>query len=82
MKKVQVVYDEMKLGETANTANEEEFKASTGWLKNFMRHNHLSLRRKTYIAQKDPDRLVAKVVACVLQVMYQSIPSLTIPPGL
>ena len=68
MKKAQVVYDEMKLGETANTANEEEFKASTGWLKNFMRRNHLSLRRKTSIAQKDPDRLVAKVASYVLQV--------------
>ena len=68
MKKAQVVYNEMKLGETANTANEEEFKASTGWLKNFMRRNHLSLRRKTSIAQKDPDRLVAKVVSYVLQV--------------
>ena len=66
MKKAQVVY-EMKLGETANTANEEEFKAFTGWLKNFMRRNHLSLRRKTSIAQKDPDRLVAKVVSYVLQ---------------
>ena len=68
MKKAQVVYDDMKLGETANTANEVEFKASTGWLKNFMRRNHLSLRRKTSIAQKDPDRLVAKVVSYVLQV--------------
>ena len=27
MKKAQVVYHELKLGETANTANEEEFKA-------------------------------------------------------
>ena len=70
MRKAQVVYDEMKLGETANTANKEEFKASTGWLKNFMRRNHLSLRRKTTIAQKDPDRLVAKVVSYVLQVRH------------
>ena len=69
MKKAQVVYDEMKLEETANTANEEEFKASTGWLKNsVIRRNHLSLRRKSSIAQKDPDRLVAKVVSYVLQV--------------
>ena len=68
MKKAQVVYDEMKLRETVDTANEEEFKASTGWLKNFMRRNHLSLRRKTSIAQKGPDRLVAKVVSYVLQV--------------
>ena len=51
MKKAQVAYYEIKLGETANIANEEEFKAS-GWLKNFMRRNHLSLRRKTSIAQK------------------------------
>ena len=68
MKKAQVVYDEMKLGETANTANEEEFEASTGWLKNFMRRNYLSLRRKMSIALKDPDRLVSKVVSYVLQV--------------
>ena len=58
----------MKLGETANTANEEEFKASTGWLKNFMHRNHRSLRRKTSIAHKDPDRLVAKLVSYVFQV--------------
>ena len=70
MKKEEVVYDEMKLGETANTANEEEFKASTGWLKNFMRCNYLSLRRKTSIAQKDLDRLVSKVVSYVLQVRH------------
>ena len=68
MKKAQVVYDEMKLRETVDTANEEEFKASTRWLKNFMRRNYLSLRRKTSVAQKDPDRLVAKVVSYVLQV--------------
>ena len=52
MKKAQVVYDEMKLGETANTANEEEFKSSTGWLKNFMRRNHFSLRRKRLLHKK------------------------------
>ena len=33
-----------------------------------MRRNHLSLRRKTSVAQKDPERLVSKLVMYVLQV--------------
>ena len=32
-----------------------EFKASRGWPEKFMRRNNLSLRRKTSVAQKDPD---------------------------
>lgn len=70
MKKAQVVFDELKLARRDSTScdAEEEFKASRGWLEKFMRRNHLSLRRKTSVAQKDPDRLVAKIVACVLYV--------------
>ena len=68
MKKAQVVYDEMKVARTDDISDKEEFKASTGWPNHFMRCNHLSLRRKTSVAQKDPDRLVAKIVSYVLHV--------------
>ena len=45
----------------------QDFKASTGWLRNaFMHPKCLSLRRKTSIAQKDPDQLIDKLVAFVL----------------
>ena len=70
-KKVQVVFDELKLtrkDDTSCGADEEEFKTSRGWLEMFMHRNHLSLRRKTSVAQKDPDHLVAKIVAYVLHV--------------
>ena len=43
-------------------------KPNGGSLEKFMRCNHLSLRRKTSAAQKDPDCLVAKIVAYVLHV--------------
>ena len=68
MKKAQVVYNELKTTQADTINYYGEFKASTGWLKNFMRRNHLSLRRKTSVAQKDPDRLVAKIVSYVLHV--------------
>ena len=68
MKKAQVVYDDTKTARTDNINDEEEFKASNGWLNKLMRRNHLSLRRKTSVAQKDPDRLVAKIVSYVLRV--------------
>ena len=44
-------------------AESVEFKTSRGWLEKFMRRNNLSLWRKTSVAQKDPDKLIAKLVS-------------------
>ena len=46
----------------------EKFKASRGWLEKFIRRNNLSLRRKTSIARKDPEKLIAKLVSYVIQI--------------
>ena len=46
----------------------EEFKASREWLEKFRHHNNLSLRRKTSIAQKDPEKLITKLVSYVIQI--------------
>ena len=50
MKKVIVLYDDMVMEDKSN----EEFKANTGWLREFMKRYGLSLRRKTSVAQKRP----------------------------
>ena len=47
--------------------NMEDFTASNGWIQKFMSRHGLSLRRKTTVAQKDPEQLVHKLVAYVLQ---------------
>ena len=47
--------------------NMDDFTASNGWIQKFMRRHGLSLRRKTTVAQKDPEQLVDKLVAYVLQ---------------
>ena len=47
--------------------NMEDFTASSGWIKKFMRRHGLSLRRKITVAQKDPEQLVDKLVVYVLQ---------------
>lgn len=72
MKKAKVMYDEMIKNEPTHD-EENEFLASTGWLKRFMQRNGLSLRRKTSIAQKDPDKLIDKLVSFVLQVRRLSL---------
>ena len=53
-----------------NLVDVGDFKASRGWLCRFMKRNGLSLRRKTSIAQQDPERMVhvAKLVSYVIQV--------------
>ena len=45
-----------------------DFVASSGWLQKFMKRHSLSFRAKTTQAQKDPERLIDKLVAFVLHV--------------
>ena len=42
------------------------FIASRGWMENFMKRYGLSLRRKTTIAQHDPNHLIDKLVSYIL----------------
>ena len=56
----------------SNTAT-EDFKASRGWLCRFLKRNGLSLRRKTSVAQQDPERMVAKLVSYIIQVRQLQI---------
>ena len=53
-----------------NLVDNDDFKASRGWLEKFMKRNGLSLRRKTSVAQQDPDRMLAKLVSYVFQVRW------------
>ena len=65
MKKSEVTYRDMTEN---NLVDNDDFKASRGWLEKFMKRNGLSLRRKTTVAQQDPDRMVGKLVSYVIQV--------------
>ena len=46
----------------------DEFVASAGWCDKFMKINGLSMRRRTTTSQKDPARMVNKIVAYILHV--------------
>ena len=65
MKKAEITHHDMTEN---NIADGGDFSASRGLLCRFMKRNGLSLRRKTSIAQQDPERMVAKLVSYVIQV--------------
>ena len=65
-KKALLIYEDLK--HTAPDRYDENFEATTGWLFKFMKRNNLSLRRKTSVAQKDPDLLISKIVSYILRV--------------
>ena len=65
-KKAIIVYRDLKRADPDRY--DEKFEATNGWLFKFMKRNNLSLRRKTSVAQKDPDLLVAKIVSYILRV--------------
>ena len=48
--------------------DESDFVGSKGWCEKFMKRNGLSLRRKTTVCQKDPEMVIAKLVAYVLRI--------------
>ena len=54
--------------------DDEGFNARKGWLKEYMKRNNLSLRRKTGLAQKDPPQMINKFVAyvCVYVCVFPS----------
>ena len=64
MKKALYTYNE-KLKES-DCDGGTTFVASTGWLQKFMRRNGLSLRRKTSVAQKDPSKLIYRLVSYII----------------
>jgi len=64
MKKAEIVYRDVTEGNHVD----EDFKASRGWLCRFMKRNGLSLRRKTSVAQQDPDKMLGKLVSYIIQV--------------
>ena len=65
VKKAEIVYHDITPESSTTT---EDFKASRGWLCRFLKRNGLSLRRKTSMAQQDPERMVAKLVSYIIQV--------------
>ena len=47
------------------------FIASNGWVQEFMARSGLSVRRRTTEPQKDPDRLIDKLIAYILEIRRQ-----------
>ena len=59
-KKAVIIYGDLKRIDPDRF--DEKFEATNGWRFKIMKRHNLSLRRKTSVAQKDPDLLIAKIV--------------------
>ena len=59
MKKPIFTYQEIT--PTESRAESVEFKASREWLEKFMRRDNLTLREKTSLSQKCPDKVIFKL---------------------
>ena len=68
MKKALVMYSNM------DGSSDIEFNESKGWCEKFMKRNGLTLRRHTSVCQKDPEQVIAKLVAYVLRVRRLRLP--------
>ena len=64
IKKALFIYNEKSTKN--NYEDGAPFVGTTGWLQQFMRRNGLSLRRKTSVAQKDPSKLIDKLVSYII----------------
>ena len=53
------------------TVMPQSFSASSGWFQRFMTRHALAIRRKTTESQKDPDKLIDKLLAYIIQVCRQ-----------
>ena len=47
------------------------FVASSGWLQQLMSRHGLAIRRKTTESQKDPEKLIDKLIGYILQIRRQ-----------
>lgn len=61
MKKAEIIYSDIK---GCSNVDDENFRASKGWLSRFVERNNLCLRKQTTFPQKDLEGLVAKLVSC------------------
>lgn len=49
------------------------FTTSIGWVQKFITRHGLCIRRKTTESQNDPEKLIYKLIACVLQASDSNI---------
>ena len=61
MKKAETIFRDIK---GSNNVDNENFKASKGWLNRFAERNNLSLRKQNSFPKKDLGGLVTKLVSC------------------
>ena len=67
MKNAHILYVDMTNESRIINELNADFLASTAWQRNFLLQNDLSLRSKTYVAQKYQYKFMDKLVSFVLQ---------------